>query len=121
MNIGSKAAFWAEALNPAAGTTSLASYPSAPFDGLAAITQKNHGEGQVFYCGIYPQFEQAIALVQYLAEAQKIPLLDIPAGLMVLRRGVDLLAMNFTETPLTFTLLGKKIYVAARDFLIMRE
>lgn len=121
LNIGSESTFWTEALDPAEGTIILASYPSPPFEGLAAITQKKHGKGQVIYCGIYPQFEQAVALVRHLAEAQDIPLLDIPAGLSVLRRGKDLLALNFTEAPITFTVNGKKHRVAARNLIIVME
>lgn len=111
--------FWTEALEPAVGTRSLANYSAVPFDGLAAITQKSHGEGQVIYCGIYPRLEQAVALIRHLAELEAIPVLDIPAGLMVFQRGDKLLAMNFTEAPIAFSAKSGKYSVAARDFSII--
>jgi len=120
-NISGKAEFWAEALEPAVGTDILAGYVSPPFEGQAAITQKTHGKGQVFYCGIYPQLEQAVMLVRYLAAGQTIPTLDVPTGLTVLRRGDKLMAMNFTEEALTLTTKTNSYRVAARDFCIVAE
>jgi len=111
--------FWAEALEPAVGTRSLAKYTSAPFDDLAAITKKPHGEGQVIYCGIYPRLEQAVALMRHLAELEAIPILDIPAGLTVFRRGDKLLAMNFTEESQTLEVASKSHDVPARDFILL--
>ena len=111
--------FWAEALEPAVGTRSLAKYTSAPFDGSSAITQKSYGEGQVIYCGIYPRLEQAVALMRYLAELEAIPILDIPAGLTVFRRGEKLLVMNFTEESQTLEVASASHEIPARDFILL--
>jgi beta-galactosidase len=111
--------FWAEALEPAVGTKSLAKYISAPFEGSAAITQKSYGEGQVIYCGIYPRLEQAVALLRHLAELEDIPVFDIPAGLTVFRRGEKLLVMNFTEESQTLEVASKSHDVPARDFILL--
>ena len=116
-----EATFWAEALEPALGTNTLANYSTVPFNGRAAITQKSHGKGQVLYCGIYPQMEQAEALVCHLAAEQNIPILEIPAGLMVIRRGDKLLVLNFTEELLTLMIGSSTHRVPARDLLILTE
>ncbi len=121
LSISSKAKLWAEALEPIPGTDILASYESPPFAGQAAITQKSHGKGQVIYCGIFPELEQAVALVRHLVAVQAIPTLDVPAGLNVLHRGDELLAMNFTEEALTLTTKTGTYCVAARDLSIIAE
>ncbi|MBT7075118.1 MAG: beta-galactosidase [Anaerolineae bacterium] len=113
--------FWAEALEPADGTKSLANYSAAPFDGLAAITEKPHGNGKVIYCGIYPRLSQAVALIRHLAVSKAIPVLDIPSGLAVFQRGTKLLAMNFTEEPIVFSTKSGEYSIAARDFNIITK
>ncbi|MBT7190094.1 MAG: beta-galactosidase [Anaerolineae bacterium] len=118
-NFHPEATFWAEGLEADAETRSLANYTDFPFEGLAAITEKTHGKGKVFYCGIYPQLAQAVALMCHLAASQSIPLLDIPAGLTVIRRGNSLLAMNFTEEILVFEVASTSYDVPARDFILL--
>lgn len=118
-NLLPEATFWAEALDPDARTKVLASYESMPFEGLAAITEKTHGKGKVLYAGIYPQISQAVSLMRYMLQIHKIPALEIPAGLTVIRRGERLLAMNFTEKTLTFEAHGKSHRVDSRDLLVL--
>ncbi|MBI9043899.1 MAG: beta-galactosidase [Anaerolineaceae bacterium] len=120
-NLQPDVTFWAEALEPAAGTRSLAYYSAAPFDGFAAITEKPHGNGKVIYCGIYPRLAQAVTLMRHLAESQAIPILDIPDGLTVIRRDKKLLALNFTEDPIVFHAKSGENSVPARDFRIISE
>ena len=121
VDISTEATNWAEALLPDRDTDTLASYSTFPFDGMAAITQKSHGKGQVLYCGIYPQIKQAIALVRHLAALQAVPVLNIPTGLTVLRRGKKLLALNFTEEPHTLTTASGTHSVSARDYSIIAD
>ena len=116
-----EATFWAEGLQPDAGTISLASYADFPFKGMTAITEKTYGKGNVIYCGIYPQLAQAVALMRHLTASQSIPVLDVPTGLTVFRRGEKLLVMNFTENALLFTTKSEEYNISARDFSIMEE
>jgi len=120
-DISTGATFWAEALKPDRGIDTLASYSTSPFDGMAAITQKSHGKGLVLYCGIYPQIKQAKALVRHLAALQAVPVLNIPTGLTVLRRGEKLLVLNFTEETHTLKTLSGTHHIPARDICIIAE
>jgi len=114
-----EATFWAEALEPIADTKSLVSYTDFPFEGLTAITEKSHGNGKVFYCGIYPQLEQATTLMRRLLEVEAIPIFDVPEGLTVIQRGKKLLAMNFTENSLKIEAASTMYTVPPRDFILL--
>ncbi len=114
-----EATFWAEALEPDAGTKSLANYTDYPFESSSAITEKKHGAGKVIYCGIYPELKQAKALIRHLLASENIPTLDIPEGLAVIRRGKKLLVMNFTEKPLKFEHNSISHTISSRDFLVI--
>ena len=119
-NLAGDGTIWAESLSPMADTEILAQYAAGAFEGQAALTRHVHGAGNVYYLGIYPQMEQAVALVRYLTAGAAISTLDIPAGLVISRRGDALLAFNFTEAPLSFTINGKEHRVAARDLMMIR-
>ena len=118
-NLHPEAAFWAEALEPDAGTKSLANYTAFPFESSSAITEKKHSAGKVFYCGIYPDLKQAKALMRHLLVSKNIPMLDIPDGLTVIRRGEKLLVMNFTEKLLNIELDSTAYAISSRDFAVI--
>ncbi len=118
-NFHSEASFWTEALEPGAKTKSLANYTDFPFEGFSALTEKKHGDGKVVYCGIYPDLKQAKALMRHLLASENIPLLDIPEGLTVIRRGEKLLAMNFTKKSLNIELNSKIHTISPRDFILL--
>ena len=118
-NFSPDATFWAEALKPDTGTKSLANYTDFPFENSSAITEKKHGDGKALYCGVYPTLKQAKALMRHLLASENIPMLNIPDGLTVIRRGENLLVMNFTEKLLKFEHGSTSHAISSRDFAVI--
>ncbi len=122
LNTSSEVTFWAEALNPDSGTNVLASYETEPFQGKAAITQKQIGNGQIYYFGFYPSLDQAIAFVKHLTSWHKIDILEeLPSGMIAIERGDATLVFNFTDQPLKTSIRGNEIQVAGRDLFFFTE
>ena len=117
---GSEATCWAEALETDSSTTSLVTFTGFPFEGFSAIAQKDHGAGNVIYCGIYPQLTQAKTLIRHLLDLHSIQSFDLPENLVVLRRGEKMLALNFTEQPIPFEIYGKQYTLEAQALRIVQ-
>jgi beta-galactosidase len=113
------AAIWAEALTPALGgkTQVLATYPTGPFQGRAALVGQRVGRGRAFYLGWYPTVEQAQALLAHLGERAGVSRLaeELPEGLIAAQRGEQLVLLNFTEKTLTAKVEGQSLEVLPRD------
>jgi beta-galactosidase len=118
--IGPAATFWAEALAPATARP-LACYTTGPFAGEAALTDNGYGSGRAFYLGFYPGFEQATALLRYLATRLDLsPLVKgLPADVLAYRRGPYLLLLNFGDETREVEPEGMpRITIAPRDLIV---
>jgi len=116
----SVAEVWAEALRSDEGTKAMAHYTTAPFEGLAALTARIHGNGQVLYAGLYPSADQARALVLNLAAQLGLKrLAHLPEGLLACARGKHVILLNFTDDVLTADVDGQMITVAGRDVKVI--
>lgn len=129
--LSGEAAFWAEAIRPpfassatkineASSYRSLAKYASGPFEGRTALGEHDYGTGRVVQLGWYPTQAQAEALLRHLAAQLNLPVItDLPAGLIVTRRGPYTMLLNFTDQALSVQVEGQVATVAARDVKII--
>lgn len=98
---------WMEQLLPDADVETLAQYTEGPFAGQAALTRHEVGKGKVWSMGWLPSHAQTRALLLSLCHNSGIqPVMDLPDGVIVSRRGDDLLLLNFTDQSQT---VGKVI------------
>jgi beta-galactosidase len=123
------ATLWAESLSPpttpsqsvAAHHQILAHYLTGPFSSAAALVEHQIKAGRVLYLGWYPNDAQAESLIAYLASRVGIdPIATLPPGLLAFKRGIDLILLNFTATPLFATAQGQSILVEPRDIQVVR-
>ncbi len=115
------ATFWAEALAPELDAAVLARYTGGPFAGAAALTECKVGDGRALYLGWYPTEAQASAIVSHLAGGSGVARLvdDLPAGVMVARRGPYTLLLNFTDEPQTAHVTNAVIEIGPRDVRVL--
>jgi beta-galactosidase len=110
-NLTGLATYWVENLEPDTAQV-LARYDS----GMAALTENVVGNGRVLYLGFYPTPAQASALLTYLAHQTGLKTLtSLPPGLLVSRRGQDMILLNFTDEPLTTVIENEIVVVNGRD------
>jgi len=99
----------------------LAQYTAGPFASQAALIENRVGAGRALYMGWYPTYEQAVAVLAYLADQAGIErLADLPPGLVASRRGPYTLLLNFTEDDLTARVGERSVRVAARDVSVIQ-
>jgi beta-galactosidase len=110
---------WIESLTTA--NQPLATYASGPYVGQAAMTQNQVKQGAAFYLGFYPTVDQAKNILKYLAQKFSLTSLasDLPAGLVVGRRGSTTLLLNFTDQPLAVIIKGTIVIVDPRDISLV--
>jgi beta-galactosidase len=125
-NLNPQVTFWAEYLTPNEGKSKkddlkiFARYDSGPFDGHAALTGHQVGEGETFYLGWYPSVDQAMVLLDFLGERSRIPRSPaLPLGLTAIQRGDYKILLNFSDQSLTTTISGQLIRVDPRDIRIL--
>lgn len=119
-----KASVWAESLDPVSSNPEsrdpnlqiLAQYTSGSFRSKGALVENKYGAGRAFYLGWYPNENQAVAILSYLAgQSEVTSLATVPDGLVVSRRGPYLILLNFTEEPLAASVDGGSVLVGGRD------
>jgi len=127
-NLVGSATIWAEALklgtsvsqstNPELQT--LAHYISGPFVSYAALVEHKIGVGRALYLGWYPDDSQAEALMVYLtAQAGISSQVQLPDGMIILRRGQHFILLNFTEKTLNAKVQGRTVSVDPRDIKVI--
>ena len=115
------AGLWVEALEPSPDVTVLATYRDGPWAGLAALTEQTHEHGRALYVGWYPSQAQVETILRRVLPMQGVPLdLELPAGLVLCRRGPYTILLNFTDRALTASVAGEPVQVAGRDVVIRR-
>jgi beta-galactosidase len=110
---------WSEALDGPA--EALARYAAGPFAGRAALVENQVGAGQALYLGWYPTIEQAAAILDHLTVRHAIdrPARDLPAGVVMARRGPFTVALNFTNHPFTATIHGRMVTIQPREVQVI--
>ena len=99
----------------------LAQYTAGPFASQAALIENRVGAGRALYMGWYPTYEQAVAILAYLADQAGIErLADLPPGLVASRRGPYTLLLNFTEEDLTARVGERSVKVGSRDVSVVQ-
>jgi hypothetical protein len=99
----------------------LARYTAGPFASQAALVENHVGAGRALYLGWYPTYEQAVAILAYLADQAGIERqAELPPGLVASRRGPYTLLLNFTEGDLVARIGERRVRVAARDVSIVQ-
>ncbi|GIK58056.1 MAG: beta-galactosidase [Chloroflexi bacterium] len=111
-----QATYWVESLQ-AETAVPLAHYAG----GAAALAENRVGNGRVTTLGFYPSPAQATAVCRHLLAQNHItPLAEhLPPGLVAARRGPVTILMNFWERPLTATINGQPVEVAARNIVLV--
>jgi beta-galactosidase len=113
-NLVGPANYWVETLRPESAET-LIKYQ----DDTSALTVNRVGQGRVFYLGFYPNQEQMLDLLNYLARQLNIQsIADLPPGMIAYARGPYTILMNFTDQPLVATVAGKEFSVSGRDVVV---
>jgi beta-galactosidase len=83
---GSTAGVWTERTH-LTGATALASYADGPVAGGPAVTRHPAGDGQAWYVGTRLDTDARAELVRLVCEAAQVaPVLEVPAGVEVVRR-----------------------------------
>jgi beta-galactosidase len=92
-----RSAEWYEALCPASGTETVATWEGRHLTGQAAVTRRQHGAGAVYYVGAYLTEALVEVLLPRLAEASGLEPLypEAPAGVQVVQRRSDAAAVWF--------------------------
>jgi beta-galactosidase len=119
--LAGQASTWVEALAPEPDTAALARYTDGPFAGDAALTARAVGRGRALYLGWYPTGAQAEAILGHLADGAGVLRLadDLPAGVVVARRGPYTLLLNFTDGPRMARVAGAAVEVGPRDLRVV--
>lgn len=110
--------FWTESIHPDDNeiVNILARYLGGPYSGRAAITDHDFGAGSVYYLGFYPNHEQLKSILKYLLNSVHCDgILDLPDGVIVIQRGNNLIAFNFTRNERTFLMDDKMITLSPKD------
>jgi beta-galactosidase len=120
--VGGKAARWIEAIVPDGVETVqvLATYSDGPLSEKSCFIRHSYGAGDVYYLAWYPDEIQMMGILKYLIDQVEIgPVVDIPAGVIYIKRGKNQILLNFNEKEKTILFDEQKIPVPARDFRII--
>ncbi|MBN1316331.1 MAG: beta-galactosidase [Anaerolineales bacterium] len=117
--LGGAAGTWVEVLDGTAKP--LARYASGPLASRTALTENKVGDGRALYMGWYPGIEQASAILNYLTTQENIDRLvdDLPAGIVLARRGPYTILLNFTNTPAAIRIKDQLVTIEPRDLTVI--
>lgn len=89
--------------------------------GGAAVTRREHGDGVAWYVATQPAADVLDALVgRVLGEADVAALLAAPVeGVEAVRRGDRLVVVNHADVPVTVTVAGTRVDLAAHDARVL--
>ena len=119
LGLAGAAAWWVEALEPGAARV-VGRYTAGPFPGRAALTAHAVGVGRVFYCGWFPDQDQALTLVRHVADQAGVHRLDVlPPGLVAIRRGGTIGLFNFADGDVTARVGDQSVTVPGLDLRLV--
>ncbi|MGP4112448.1 beta-galactosidase [Streptomyces sp. 4N509B] len=103
---GTSASLWAEDLEPAETTETVAAYADGPLAGRPAVTRASAGRGAAWYVSTLPERPALRALLARAAHAAGVrPVLPgLPPGLEAVRRGQSLFLLNHRPEQVTVPL-----------------
>jgi beta-galactosidase len=125
-DLGGTGSIWSEDVH-LDGAEELAAFGSGELLGRPAITRHRFGQGTAYYCATRPDPATMRRLLDQVRDDAGVrpTLPDLPAGVQARTRHADdgtahHILLNHTTEPVTVTLAGERLDLAARDVAVVR-